>query len=71
MELGCEIKAEVYDEAGAYSTFTIKEQIFILAPEQKNYEAFSFKDAVKKAKANGDSNLLAQLLNADVSSTLF
>lgn len=65
------IKAEVYDEAGAYSTFTIKEQIFILAPEQKNYEAFSFKDAVKKAKANGDSNLLAQLLNADVSSTLF
>ena len=64
------IKAEVYDEAGAYSTFTIKEQVFILAPEQKNYEAFSFKDAVKKAKANGDSNLLAQLLNADVSMNL-
>ena len=61
------IKAEVYDEAGAYSTFTIKKQIFILGPEQKDYDAFNLKDAVKKAKANGDSNLLAQLLNADVS----
>ena len=61
------IKAEVYDEAGAYSTFTIKKEIFILGPEQKDYDAFNFKDAVKKAKANGDSNLLAQLLNADVS----
>ena len=62
-----DVLADVYDEAGAYTTVVIQSQFFVLGPEKVDYDSFNLKEVVKQAKANGDSNLLAQILSADVS----
>ena len=60
--------AQVYDEAGAFSDYTIKQNFAVLIPDQGEYEDFYFDAKVADAKGNGDVNQVGLLLNADVSS---
>ena len=58
--------AEIYEEAGAFTRFMIKETIHILLPDETEFNAFNFAEKIEAAKFNGDKVRLAQLLTAEV-----
>ena len=61
------IGAEVHEEAGAFTEFTIMEHLDILLPEQDEYEQYELEKNLEEAKLNGNQNRASQILLADVS----
>lgn len=61
------IGAEVHEEAGAFTEFTIMEHLDILLPEQDEYEQYELEKNIEEAKLNGNQNRASQILLADVS----
>ncbi len=61
-----EVFAEIYEEAGAFTTYQIKPQLDLLLPDQVDYDAFMVENKIETAKTLGNKNLVNQLLAADV-----
>ena len=62
-----EVLAEVYEEAGAFTTYQIKPNLDLLMPDKIDYDEFMVKNKIEQAKLLGDKNMVNQLLMADVS----
>ena len=59
--------AEIWDEAGAFSTYDIDTEFRLVLPTQEQYEAFDLTGQLKGFTDVGDSGRVAMILQADAS----
>ena len=59
--------AEIWDEAGAYSTYDIETEFRLRLPTQEQYEAYDLTGDLKKFTDVGDGGRVAMILQADAS----
>ena len=60
------VMAEIFDEAGAYSTYEIADLVTFVLPDEDDYYSFDVANSLSLASAAGDQFSISQILAADV-----
>ena len=61
------VYAEIWDEAGAMTTYSIDPEFITIMPTQEQYESYDVNADVKRFKDVGDASRIAMILQADAS----